>query len=243
MECLIYPTAEELSRHAATRVALTVRTIPDAVLALPTGNTPLGMYREMRGQAAAGNLDLSRARLFALDEFWPLPAGHGGTFAAFLRRNLIDHVRVGAFDHLHSDAPDPVAECDRYAAAIAAAGGIDLAVLGIGRNGHIGYNEPGVAPTRDCLCVDLEEGTRKAAREYFPGFEPPSRGLTMGLRLILSARSVMLMASGTDKAAIIAQAFGGPVTLDVPASLLQQHPDVTIMQDVAAAAEYPCTGR
>jgi len=237
MQITIVNDYDELSQAAAAHVMRVLRDRPTPQVVLPTGNTPLGMYHLLRTEWQAGRTDLSQARFFALDELWPLPEGHPATFAATLRRLLIDHGPVGHFDHLRSHAADPEVECHRYAEALG--GGIDLAVVGIGRNGHIGYNEPRTDMRAPCQKVELTAQSRLSAKAYFPDLEPPEFGLTIGMGLIMAARSVLLLASGAEKAEVLAQAVTGPVTPSLPASLLQEHPGLIIVADRSAASLLP----
>lgn len=234
----------EVARAAATRVLAAVRAAiarrGAAVLMLPAGASPLGLYAELRARRAASAAvadDLARVTVFTLDEVVGLPSDHPATFATFLRREAIEPLGVRAFDHLRSDAPDPAAECARYASAIAAAGGIDLAVLGLGRNGHLGYNEPGTPFDAGCHVVPLTGESLSALRRYHPELEPlPSSGMTAGLGTLRAARELMLLAFGREKAAIVAAALDGPLDPAVPATMLRLHPRASAWLDRAAAS-------
>ena len=212
---------------------------PGLVLGLPTGRTPVPMYRALVRLHRQGHADFSSATTFNLDEFIGLPAGHPGSYRAFMQRHLFAHVNLNsAQTHLpHGGAANPRAEAARYDAAIGAAGGLDIAILGIGANGHIGFNEPAASLPARTNVVALRPGTRAANAAAFGGraSRVPVRAISMGVGTILSARHVLLLATGADKADIVAKALRGPVTTRVPASLLQLHPRAAVVLDRAAA--------
>jgi len=225
-----------MSAAAAGLVAGLVWAKPDAVLGLPTGATPEGLYRSL--------VDLgprfSAVRTFNLDEYVGIPADHPQSYAAFMQAHLFAHVDLRP-GHIHIPdgmAADLVAECDRYEEAIRCAGGIDLSILGLGLNGHIGFNEPGAPWGARTRPVDLTELTRQANARFFRSRqETPRKALTMGIRTILESRRILLLASGASKAGIVQQFLDGPVTAEVPATVLRSHPDVVIMLDRAAAGQ------
>ncbi len=227
---------EALSREAARRIARTVIEKPPAVLALPTGETPKGFYRVLVEWCREGLLDLSRAVILNLDEYLGLPRDHPRSFRAYMRENLLEHVRVGAHYIPDSAAEDPDGECRRYEELIAGQGGIDLAVLGLGPNGHIAFNEPGT-PFGSCTHVAvLSPETRRRLILEFGGLERvPERAITMGVRTIMNARAIVLLVSGFGKSSILRESLYGPVTPEVPASVLQLHPRLTVLADRAAA--------
>jgi glucosamine-6-phosphate deaminase len=226
----------EFAARAADVVCAAVQAKPEIVLGLPTGRTPFGMYEELARHGAADEIDLSRATAFAIDELHGVPPDHPATNASYLSRALADiPLRVHVMD---SSAPDGDAECARFATLLAEAGGLALAIVGIGRNGHLAFNEPGSAFDSRARRVRLEETTREPYIEAFGSFQAtPQFGLTLGMAELLAARSVLLLASGSDKASIVARALEGPVSEDVPASALQRHANVTVLLDRAAAAE------
>jgi glucosamine-6-phosphate deaminase len=236
----IYASEEALARTLAVSIADAIREHPDIVLGLPTGRTPLALYRALVELTRERALDWARVRTFNLDEFVGLGDAAVGSYHRFMQANLFDHVNIRA-DHvgfLDGRAADVDAECQRYERSIADAGGIDLMVLGIGANGHIGFNEPcDVLPARTHRVV-LEEPTRAANALWFGGdiAAVPRAALSMGMATILNARAVVLMATGEGKADAVRDMVRGGITTQLPASFLQLHCDVIVMLDEAAAA-------
>lgn len=217
-------------------VSAAILDTPSLVLGLPTGRTPKALYAAL----AAARLDWSRARTFNLDEFATLAPGHPGSFRAFMDEHLFRHVNLpsSAIGFLQGDAADATQECARYEAAIAGAGGIDLLLVGLGGNGHIGFNEPGESLRAETHVVPLHESTRRANAYRFGGDwrAVPASALTIGMRQVLSARRVVLLATGASKADVVAAMLDGPLTTRCPASWLQAHPDVTFVLDRAAVS-------
>jgi glucosamine-6-phosphate deaminase len=229
---------EELSKEAARTVARELILKPESVLALPTGDTPIGMYRELVRLYREGLLDFSQATTFNLDEYLGIPPDHPQNFKSYMHRHLWDQVNLrGENVHIPSSLPkDPDQECAGYEALIREAGGLDLAVLGIGENGHIGFNEPGTPWESVTHIAELALETRKREAAAFGGLENvPERAITMGLKTVIHARAILLLASGAEKAEVLAQALHGPVSVHVPASILQLHPNLTVVADKAAA--------
>jgi len=239
IQTVIHSTARGAADAVALFLAECIQEAPGLVLALPTGRTPVPMYRALVRLHRQGRVDFSNATTFNLDEFVGLPPEHPGSYHAFMKRHLFAHVNLDpARTHLPcGDAPRPKQEAARYGAAIAAAGGLDIAVLGIGANGHIGFNEPADALPAGTNVVTLCRGSRLGNAAAFGGraSQVPRQAISMGVGTILSARHVLLLATGADKAGIVARALQGPVTTRVPASLLQLHPRAVVVLDRAAA--------
>ena len=239
VKVLIVKNYEELSLETALRIAEAVRSKPDIVLGLATGGTPLGCYRELIRMHREEGLSFSRVTTFNLDEYVGLPPSHPQSYHYYMFHNLFDHVDVRR-ENVH--IPDGMAEdldeeCRRYEEAIKEAGGIDLQLLGIGRNGHIGFNEPGSPFDSRTRVVKLSEQTRKDNARFFNSIdEVPTHAITMGIGTIMEARRIILIASGEAKAEAIAKAVKGPKTVDVPASALQDHPDCLFIIDKEAAS-------
>jgi glucosamine-6-phosphate deaminase len=235
-----YEDEEAVARAAAAHVRRLVAARPDAVLGLPTGRTPVQLYARLAAFHAAGRLDFSRVTTFNLDEFLGLPAGHPATYRTFMNTHLFSHVNLSRrrIHFLDGAAPDPVAECRRYETAIGRAGGIDLMILGIGTNGHIGFNEPAATLTAESHRARLLPATLRSNAALFDGRvgRVPREALSMGVGTILRSRAIILLATGRTKAEAVAAAVRGPITTRMPASLLQVHGDVTLMLDRAAAA-------
>lgn len=228
---------EEFAGRAADIVCAPVRERPAAVLGLPSGNTPLGLYAELARRVAEGKADFDGATAFAIDEFHGAPPDHPGTNAGYFRKHLTSRVRLREFHLLSSDAEQPEAECERFRSLIEEAGGLDLVVLGIGRNGHIGFNEPGSPFDSTARRVALTDTSREAYAPVFGSLdETPAFGLTLGIADLLAARGALLLAKGVEKATAVAQALEGPVTEALPASALQRHPALTVLLDEDAAS-------
>ena len=221
---------DAMGRLSADLVVKQMARTSPFVLGLPTGNTPIPFYRELVRRHTEGTLDFSEAITFNLDEYGGLAPGDPRSFTAYMHEHFFDHVNIKP-DNAHvpnGAAPDLDAEAERYEAAIDAAGGIDCQVLGIGGNGHIGFNEPGSSLGSLTRTKFLRGETRRAAAKVFGGEEHvPREVITMGCGTILKASRILLLAAGAKKAEIIKQAFEGPVTAMVPASILQLHRFVT----------------
>ena len=240
MDIKVFPTKEDAAIAVARRMSEALRTHPDIVLGLPAGQTPVPVYRELQRLNQAGVADFSRATCFTLDEFVGLDNGHRGSFRSFLMEELFSRVNVQAVrtHFLDGSTPDLDAECDRYEAAIVAAGGIDLQLLGLGRNGHVGFNEPGEALVARTHRVALLPQTRHDNAVRFEGDvdRVPREALSMGIGTILKSRTILLIATGESKSVAVAGMVRGPVTPRVPASFLQLHPHVEVYLDRSAAA-------
>ena len=228
----------DMSRKAANIISAQVIMKPDCVLGLATGGTPVGTYEKLVERYNEGDLDFSEVTSVNLDEYRGLPKEHPESYWSFMHRNLFDHVNI---DPAHINLPDgtnPDAEdaCAKYNQIIHAVGGIDLQLLGIGHDGHIGFNEPGEAFELETHCVDLTPATIEANKRFFDGNEDlvPKQAYTMGIRTIMQARKVLMVVNGAGKAEIVKKAFFGPVTPEVPASILQLHPDFILVGDEEA---------
>jgi glucosamine-6-phosphate deaminase len=228
----------ELARTLAAQIAQTLRDTPRLVFGLPTGRTPIRLYHELGTLHARGQADFSQATSFNLDEFLGIGSDHPGSYRAFMEEHLFSRVNLPR-DRIHvlnGAAPDPEAECARYEAAIAAAGGIGLQLLGIGTNGHIGFNEPARELAAHTHRVTLKHSTRRSNASLFGGNADsvPTEALSMGMATILHARRIVLIATGKSKARCVDRVRNGPITTKLPASFLQLHPNVEILLDEAA---------
>jgi len=235
----VFPNDRAAARALACRTAEALAANPTLVLGLPTGRTPVRLYKELVSLVAHGKADFSRARTFNLDEFLGLDPSHPGSYRTFMDDHLFKHVGIpqAQVNFLDGAAGNPDAECLRYEEAIATAGGIDLQILGIGTNGHIGFNEPARELKARTHRVRLKPETRRSNAALFGG-DPaavPPEALSMGMATILQARSIVLLATGRSKAACIERVVNGPITTDLPASFLQLHHDVQIVLDGPAA--------
>ncbi len=247
MQLLKLPSATAAATAAADLVAGTLGRLEAPVLGLPTGRTAVPLYAALVARHRAGQADFARATTFNLDEFAGLPAEHPGSYHTFMREHLFQHVNL-APDRTHllrGSARDWRAEIARFERQLADAGGLDLAVVGIGMNGHIAFNEPAPALIARTHRVRLAPSTRRANAGGFRDRwqDVPTHALSMGIGTILGARRVVLLATGSHKAAIVYRSLTGPVTTRVPASLLQVHPDVVVVLDRPAAARLPRVAR
>ncbi len=226
---------DAMSAAAARLIAAQILLKPDCVLGLATGSSPVGAYQNLIAWNKTGALDFSAVRSVNLDEYAGLTPDHDQSYAYFMRHNLFNHVNI---DLKNTNVPSGISgdgECQRYDKLIADLGGIDLQLLGLGVNGHIGFNEPDDHFSLGTHKVTLTESTRQANKRFFPSLdEVPTHAYTMGVRDILQARRVVMVASGTSKAQAIKDAFFGPVTPQVPASILQYHPDFVLVADEEA---------
>lgn len=228
---------EELSYTAARLIAAQVVSKPDSVLGLATGSSPVGTYQKLIQWHKAGILDFSGCSAVNLDEYVGLTKDDPQSYAYFMRTNLFDQINLPESRRNIPDGTDPDAEkeCARYDKVIKDLGGIDLQLLGIGRNGHIGFNEPGDAFVRDTNCVELTQSTIEANKRFFDREEDvPRRAYTMGVGAIMLAKKVLLIASGEDKAEAVRATVQGPITPRVPASILQLHRDFVLVGDEGA---------
>jgi glucosamine-6-phosphate deaminase len=237
MNIRILNSREDLNATAAALIASLLLTKPQAMLGLATGSTPVGIYRHLAEMYRKGQVSFARAYSVNLDEYVGLPQDHPQSYRSFMDEQLFQHIDIPTSHTRVPDgnATDLVAECAAHEQAILDHGSVDLQLLGIGHNGHIGFNEPGHSLTGATHVVDLEEGTRSANARFFGALEDvPRQAVTMGVGTILKAKQIVLVAFGADKADIVRRAFTGPVTTECPASLLQCHPNVLILLDQEA---------
>ena len=233
---------QDMSRKAANIISAQVIMKPDCVLGLATGGTPVGAYQQLVEWYNKGDLDFSEVTTVNLDEYRGLPKEHPQSYWYFMNENLFSKVNI---DPAKTNLPDgtnldTAAECARYNGIIHKLGGIDLQLLGIGPNGHIGFNEPDVCFSRGTHQVTLTESTIAANTRFFERVEQvPRQAYSVGMQAIMQAKKILLIASGADKAEALQKSFFGPVTPQVPASILQLHQDVTVIADMDALALCP----
>ena len=233
---------QDMSRKAANTISAQIIMKPDCVLGLATGSTPVGTYRQLIEWYEKGDLDFSRVSTVNLDEYRGLTHIDPQSYYYFMQENLFDHVNIDkAATHVPDGTnPDATDACAKHEQIIKSLGGIDLQLLGLGNNGHIGFNEPGAAFEKETHLVDLAESTIRANARFFASIdEVPKQAYTMGIRTIMQAKKILVVVSGEGKADIVSRAFFGPVTPEVPASILQMHPDVTVVCDEAALSMSP----
>ncbi|MDO4749550.1 MAG: glucosamine-6-phosphate deaminase [Eubacteriales bacterium] len=235
---IIVDTTEAISALAAKRYVRLLRSRPNAVLGFATGSTPLGLYAELVRLCDAGEISFRDAMSFNLDEYVGLDGSHEQSYRWFMDHYLFEKIDIDrARTHVPSGLDTDSATAEAYDQAIISTGGIDLQLLGIGNNGHIGFNEPGTPFGSRTHMVELTDSTRQANRRFFKSLdEVPTHAVTMGIRTVMNARSIILMALGTAKADIIRKTVQGEVTEEVPASILQLHPSVEVYLDYQAAS-------
>ena len=229
----------EASRQVANIISAQVILKPDSVLGLATGSSPIGAYQQLIEWYNKGDVDFSRVRSVNLDEYVGLAPSHEQSYAYFMHHNFFDFINIKPENVHLPDGLDPDAEGqgEKYDALIRSLGGVDLQLLGIGRDGHIGFNEPCGEFVKGTHCVELTQDTREANARFFGSMDlVPKTAYTMGILDIMQARRVVMIASGSSKAAIVRDAFWGPVTPQIPASILQLHPDFTLVADEEALA-------
>jgi glucosamine-6-phosphate deaminase len=236
----VFPSAEALARALAANIVAALTAEPRLVLGLPTGRTPIPLYREVVRLHRAGRADFGRATTFNLDEFLGLPPDDPRSYRAFMQRHLFDHVNLPPrrIQFLNGGTNDVEGECRRYERAIERAGGIDLQILGLGTNGHIGFNEPARALIARTHCTRLKPATRRANAALFDNRvgAVPRQALSMGMATILRARRIVLLATGATKARCVQRMLEGPVTPRLPGSFLQLHRSAEVWLDRAAAS-------
>ncbi|WP_353894161.1 glucosamine-6-phosphate deaminase [Proteinivorax hydrogeniformans] len=237
MRIIIEKDYNSLSKTASLLVASQTVLKPDSVLGLATGSTPLGMYNNLIEMYKRKEVDFSKVTTFNLDEYYGLSANHPQSYNTYMRENFFDHINIppSQFYLPKGDTENVTSECYKYEEKIAQAGGIDFQVLGIGENGHIGFNEPDESLNVQTNLVDLTPQTIQANSRFFDSFEEvPKQAISIGIATIMKAKKILLLASGENKAEAIAQMTSGYVTTKVPASLLQTHQDVILLVDEKA---------
>lgn len=237
MRITVCKNYEEVSKVAAKIVASQMTLKPDCVLGFATGSTPVGMYKELCSMYEHGEIDFSCVTSFNLDEYYPIKKSNSESYNYFMDEQLFSKVNINR-NRIHipnGEAEDPVLECEKYDREIDRCGGIDLQILGIGVNGHIGFNEPDVNLCADTHLTDLTQSTIDANSRFFDSAdEVPRKAITMGVATILKSRKIILLASGKNKHAVISELLSKKVTTNVPATLLNLHKDVTIICDEEA---------
>ena len=237
MKVIVCKNYEEMSAAAAEIVADVMKAKPDCVLGLATGSTPVGMYKQLIGKNQSGEIDFSKVTTVNLDEYYPISPENDQSYRYFMNHNLFDHVNVDKARTFVPDgqAPDPAAACEAYEETVAAVGPADIQVLGIGQNGHIGFNEPADALEVRTHVTGLTESTIKANARFFASeADVPTRALTMGIGTILNARKIIILANGAAKHEAVAKMLEGKLDTSCPASMLNLHADVVVVCDEMA---------
>lgn len=232
MKFITVESYEKLSRQAANIISAQVIIKPDCVLGLATGSSPVGIYRQLIDWYRKGDIDFSSVTSVNLDEYVGLKGDHPQSYRYFMQTNFFDHINIRPENTYVpcGCASDFDRECADYDARIAAFGGIDLQLLGIGLDGHIGFNEPGDCFVKSTHVVDLHESTIQANARFFNSTdEVPRQAVTMGMISIMQAKKILLVANGAAKKDVLLRAFNGPITPAIPASILQLHPDITVI--------------
>lgn len=231
---------KDMSRKAANIISAQVIMKPNCVLGLATGSTPIGTYDQLVEWYNKGDLDFSEVTTVNLDEYKGLPRTNDQSYYYFMHQHLFDRVNIDPerTNVPNGMEPDAEKECGRYEELIRSLGGVDLQLLGLGHNGHIGFNEPGEAFEKETHCVDLTESTIEANKRFFASADDvPKQAYTMGIKTIMQAKKILIVVNGENKADIVERAFFGPVTPEVQASILQLHNDVTLVGDEEALAK------
>ena len=234
MRIIVCKNYEELSEKAANIVASQLTLKPDSVIGLATGSTPLGMYSKLAEMNKSGEIDFSDVISFNLDEYYPIQKDNSQSYDKFMKDNLFSKINIKPENtHIpNGEATDPIKECDEYERLIKENGGIDLQILGIGQNGHIGFNEPDASLSSRTHLTNLTENTIKANSRFFASSdEVPRQALTMGIATILKARKIILLANGANKSRVVSELLNDGINTSVPATLLKTHPDVILICD------------
>ena len=242
MRIYVTENYQEMCRQAANILSAQIILKPDCVLGLATGSSPIGTYDQLVEWYKKGDLDFSEVKTVNLDEYKGLTKDNDQSYYYFMHHHLFDRVNINLDNTNVPDGtePDSDKECARYEELIRSMGGVDIQLLGIGHNGHIGFNEPDSVFAKTTHCVDLTESTIEANKRFFATADDvPRQAYTMGIGTIMKAKKILLIVSGEDKAEILAKAFYGPITPEVPASILQLHDDVILVADKAAMSKMP----
>ena len=240
MQVYVAESYADMSRKAANILSAQVILKPDTVMGLATGSSPVGTYQQLIEWYKKGDLDFAQVRTVNLDEYAGLAPEHSQSYRRFMQENFFDHINIPREStHVPNGlAPDLEAECRRYNQVIQSLGGIDIQLLGMGHNGHIGFNEPGQAFELETHVVDLTDNTIEANARFFASRdEVPRQAITMGIKSIMQAQRIVMVVSGADKADMVRAAFAGPVVPQVPASILQMHPNFILVGDKAALSK------
>ena len=229
---------EELSQKAAQYIAAQITMNPESVLGLATGSTPIGLYQELIKMNSKNEIDFTAVKTINLDEYKGLPADHAQSYRYFMNNQLFNHINIDKNNTYLPDGQETNDKkaCSDYDNVISRFGPIDVQLLGIGHNGHIGFNEPADAFTTDTQCIVLDERTRQANARFFDGdmSKVPEKAYTMGIRSIMQSEKILLVVTGADKKEILKKALYGPITPEVPASILQLHSNLVVVADQAA---------
>jgi len=240
MNILIYDTQEQVNKVGASIISNIILAKPDALLGLATGSTPIGIYKQLVDANKEGLISFKDVATYNLDEYVGIDGSHNQSYRHFMNENLFNHIDIN-IEKTHvpnGKAVDLEAECTRYDAEIDAAGQLDIQLLGLGHNGHIGFNEPADHLSAGTHIVELAQETRQANARFFTSIdEVPTQAITMGVATILKAKTVLLVVKGEDKADIVKEALRGPITTQCPASLLQLHPNLIVLLDSAAGSK------
>ena len=240
MQVYVAESYADISRKPANILSAQVILKPDTVMGLATGSSPVGTYQQLIEWYKKGDLDFAQVRTVNLDEYAGLAPEHSQSYRRFMQENFFDHINIPRENtHVPNGlAPDLEAECRRYNQVIQSLGGIDIQLLGMGHNGHIGFNEPGQAFELETHVVDLTDNTIEANARFFASRdEVPRQAITMGIKSIMQAQRIVMVVSGADKADMVRAAFAGPVVPQVPASILQMHPNFILVGDKAALSK------
>ena len=237
MRIIVCESYEEVSKSAANIIASQLVLKPDSILGLATGSTPVGAYKLLAEMNKKGEIDFKEVKSFNLDEYYPISPENNQSYRYFMNENLFNYINIDINNThvLNGLAEDPDEECENYDKMIEEAGGIDLQVLGIGQNGHIGFNEPDESLIAKTHLTGLTESTIQANSRFFDNIEDvPTQSLTMGIASILSAKKIIILANGTSKHKAVNELINGGITTSNPATMLKVHPDVVLICDKAA---------